>query len=151
MTITNTVYPPAGATALLAAVDPQVERLGWYLIPLVCLSAVLTLFVSLFINNIQRQYPIYWWTPVDLSGGAAPDDTEKIQTGQSSSEGSLSKVFMPSEGDTEIAIRITPQSLVIPDNLNLGQEERGVLEVLRGRLGGQSLQYPESTARLPSG
>ena len=60
MTVTKTVYPPAGATALLAAVDPQVERLGWYLVPLVLLSAAITLLVSLLINNIQRRYPTYW-------------------------------------------------------------------------------------------
>ena len=151
MTVTNTVYPPAGATALLAAVDPQVEHLGWYLLPLVCLSAVLTLFVSLLINNIQRQYPIYWWTPANLGGGEAAGDTEKIQKRRSSSECSSSRDSVPSEGDAGITIIITPQSVLIPDHLSLGQNERGVLEILRGRLGGQSLQYPESSAYLPNG
>ena len=42
MIFINTVYPAAGATSLLVAVDPQVERLGWYLLPLILPSRALT-------------------------------------------------------------------------------------------------------------
>ena len=42
MIVIKTEYPPAGATALLAAFRPQVERLGWYLLPLIMPSTALT-------------------------------------------------------------------------------------------------------------
>src|SRR5436190_1950781 len=66
MTLTNSVHPPGGAVALLAAVDPTVNALGWMLIPLVLLATVLMLAVALLSNNIQRQYPIYWWSPKEV-------------------------------------------------------------------------------------
>ncbi|KAG7005236.1 hypothetical protein G7Y79_00021g051030 [Physcia stellaris] len=77
MTMTKTVYPPAGALALVAAVDPTLSRLGWYLLPLVLLSSISILLSSLLLNNIQRQYPQYWWTPADISKKMPGTDTEK--------------------------------------------------------------------------
>ena len=52
-----------GATALLAAVNPAVRDLGWYFLPVVLLSASLSLTVALIINNIRRCYPTFWFTP----------------------------------------------------------------------------------------
>jgi CBS-domain-containing membrane protein len=66
MGITKTVHPPAGATALLAATDPGISRMGWFLLPFVLLCSILMLCCALVVNNIQRQFPMYWWTPVDL-------------------------------------------------------------------------------------
>ncbi|KAK6540568.1 hypothetical protein TWF694_009359 [Orbilia ellipsospora] len=63
MSLTNTSHPPGGATALLAAVDPGVEGLGWYLLPYVLLATLLLVGVALLVNNIQRQFPIFWWSP----------------------------------------------------------------------------------------
>ncbi|EWC46907.1 hypothetical protein DRE_03919 [Drechslerella stenobrocha 248] len=63
MSLTNTSHPPGGATALLAAVDPVVEGMGWYLLPYVLLATVFLISVALLFNNIQRQFPIFWWTP----------------------------------------------------------------------------------------
>lgn len=65
MALTKTVHPPAGATALLAVVDKQMLDLGWLLVPLVLLSCALMLAVALVLNNIERQFPAYWWTPED--------------------------------------------------------------------------------------
>lgn len=62
MQLTKTVHPPAGATALLAAVNQQVIDLSWYLIPVILLSVTLALIVALFVNNIQRRYPVFWFT-----------------------------------------------------------------------------------------
>ncbi|KAH6973969.1 HPP family protein [Ilyonectria destructans] len=66
MALTKTVHPPAGATALLAVVDRDLLNIGWLLIPLVLLSCALMLGVALVLNNIERQFPMYWWTPEDL-------------------------------------------------------------------------------------
>jgi hypothetical protein len=102
MALTKTVHPPAGATALLAVVDSRLVQLGWFLLPVMALGSGLMCAVALLVNNIERQFPIYWWTPVDLrqkrpmflrrkedpeSGPAedteedkskSPDDVEKI-------------------------------------------------------------------------
>lgn len=143
MTLTKTIHPPAGATALLAAVDPQVEQLGWYLLPLVLLCAALIVVTSLLLNNIQRQYPTYWWTPADV-GRKKADDVEKSP---SSSKASLNPKMQPLEDDGEPIIKITRKGIVVPDSIGLAQEERSILEVLHQRLGYDSLRRPEATAQ----
>ncbi|KAJ7670362.1 HPP family protein [Mycena rosella] len=78
MQITRTTHPPAGATALLAAVSPEVYRMGWYYLPIVLLSSTLVLVSALLINNIQRRYPVFWWAPVlSVVAEPPPDDPEK--------------------------------------------------------------------------
>jgi HPP family len=67
MSMTKTVHPPAGATALLAATDAGITDLGWWLLALIVLGSALMLTSALIINNIMRQFPMYWWTPVDLA------------------------------------------------------------------------------------
>lgn len=130
MVLTKTVHPPAGATALLAAVDPVVSHLGWYLLPLVLLSTALTLVSALLINNIQRQYPIYWFTPVDLSKGV--DDVEKTHTVGRLSIGGRNSHREAKESENQIII--TSQRIFVPDHLFLATEEKGILEILRDRL-----------------
>lgn len=66
MALTKTVHPPAGATALLAVVDANLARIGWLLLPVVLLGCALMLAVALLVNNLQRRFPMYWWTPEGL-------------------------------------------------------------------------------------
>lgn len=66
MQITKTVHPPAGATALLPAVDDQVWNLSWYYLPVVLLSSTMVLAVALLVNNVQRRYPVFWFAPAAL-------------------------------------------------------------------------------------
>ena len=145
MTLTKTIYPPAGATALLASVDPQVETLGWYLLPLVFLSSALTLVTSLLINNIQRRYPTYWWTPADMGKNkegkdieTAPSDITKLPSSTTSFQTHTNR---PEEQAT-LAIQITPAKVVIPDRFYLAAEEEKILEILRDRLG-QGVPLPD--------
>lgn len=63
MQITNTVHPPAGATAILPALNEEIMNLSWYYLPIVLLTSALALVVALFTNNIQRRYPVFWFTP----------------------------------------------------------------------------------------
>ncbi|KAJ5410906.1 uncharacterized protein N7487_005265 [Penicillium crustosum] len=63
MQITETTHPPAGATALLPAVDEAVWALSWYYLPVVLLSSTMILVVALILNNIQRRYPVFWINP----------------------------------------------------------------------------------------
>lgn len=129
MGITNTVHPPGGATALLAAVDPTVNKLGWYFVALVILGSLLMLLCALLINNIQRQFPVFWWTPRDV-GKRAKRDIEP-SAGKRPLEELLRQLGSASEQNTII---ITPGHIMVPGGLELGQEERGILEVLRDRL-----------------
>jgi CBS-domain-containing membrane protein len=73
MALTNSIHPPAGATALLAVVDDKVANLDWYLIPVVMLGCLLMLITALLINNIQRRFPIYWWTEEFLRHSQSED------------------------------------------------------------------------------
>ena len=145
MTVTNSVYPPAGATALLAAVDPQVERLGWYLLPLVLLSTSLTLITSLVVNNIQRRYPIFWWTSGNVGKVVKEQDIEKAPTmtarnsdGSSSLARTLTHVASADGG----TIRIMAEKVVVPDGFYLAGEERSMLEILQGRLRDEIVSPP---------
>lgn len=62
MQISQTTHPPAGATALLAAVNQDIYAMSWYYLPVVLLSSMLILTTACIINNIQRQYPAFWFT-----------------------------------------------------------------------------------------
>lgn len=63
MALTGTVHPPAGATALIAVTDDNAYHIGWRLVPAVLLGSVLMQAIALLVNNIQRRYPSYWWSP----------------------------------------------------------------------------------------
>lgn len=123
MGFTKTVHPPGGATALLCSTSPEITALGWFLLPLIILGSSLLVAVGCVLNNIQRQFPIYWWTPDDLSG-KGNDDIEQTPT---------------REGDTYAArsgarIAIDAERIVVPDWLPLEYEEREILEILRIKL-----------------
>ncbi|KAL1890030.1 hypothetical protein Sste5346_008465 [Sporothrix stenoceras] len=66
MALTGTVHPPAGATAVIAVTDDNAYQLGWKLIPVVLLGSVLMQVIALIINNLQRRYPMYWWSPEEV-------------------------------------------------------------------------------------
>lgn len=67
MSATKTVHPPAGAAALLASTSPDITALGWWYLLLVLLAASLMCASALVVNNLTRRWPLYWWTPADLS------------------------------------------------------------------------------------
>ncbi|KAJ8474989.1 hypothetical protein ONZ45_g15764 [Pleurotus djamor] len=72
MQLTSTIHPPAGATALLATVNADVRDLSWYFLPIIILTASLSLVIALLLNNIQRRYPKFWFAP------DTPTDAAKI-------------------------------------------------------------------------
>lgn len=63
MQLTKTVHPPGGATALIATTTPSLINDSGFYIGAVLLSAVVQVAVACLINNIERRYPQYWWTP----------------------------------------------------------------------------------------
>lgn len=83
MSLTKTVHPPGGAAALLCAIDPQVRDLGWFYLVVQIVSGLEMITVACLFNNVQRKYPLYWWTPQSLSAsGPVPSTT----TGAAASE-----------------------------------------------------------------
>ncbi len=89
--------------------------------------------VACVINNIQRQFPMYWWTPVDLR---RPNENDVERQGEGES-----KVVEAPEGpcDDEFGkgrphILINDRHISIPGWLSLDAEEMLMLEVLRSKL-----------------
>ncbi|KAH0132437.1 HPP family protein, partial [Aureobasidium melanogenum] len=77
MATTNTVHPPGGATAVLATTNAEIIAMGWIYIPFVLMSSAIMLTLACLINNIQRAYPVYWWTPENLRKETKVEDLEK--------------------------------------------------------------------------
>lgn len=127
MTLTGSIYPPAGATALQASVDPKTEQLGWYLLPLVLLCSVITLLISLLFNNIQRRFPVYWWSPVTLSQGKTAHDIEKAPTE------SLASEELPHDVPNDVIV-IAGHYVDVTEHIILTDDEKRVVEALRNRL-----------------
>jgi len=140
MSLTDTVHPPGGASALIAATQAEITDLGWFLVPLILLANVLMLASACLLNNIQRQFPVYWWTASDL-GKSAKHDVEKAAN--RSDKGSekdigddLDKVSQEESHRciTQHVIFVTRNQILFPDWINLDDRERDVLEDLSVRL-----------------
>ncbi|KAK5272560.1 hypothetical protein LTR99_001951 [Exophiala xenobiotica] len=102
MSFTKTVHPPAGATALLAATNVDVQEMGWWLLPLVLLAAMLMLASALVLNNIAgRRFPVYWWTPVDLKALREERRKEREGEGEGDVEKGVGRSGSGGEGEGE--------------------------------------------------
>ncbi|KAK0119141.1 hypothetical protein ONS95_008003 [Cadophora gregata] len=133
MGITKTIHPPAGATALLASTSPDIEKIGWMLVPLIILGSALMLAVACVVNNIQRTFPVYWWTPVDLNRpkkGDVEEQTEKEVKDENAESSSFDDYIQGRDGK----IVIDGERIVIPRWLSMDAEERVMLEILRQKL-----------------
>ncbi|GAQ82039.1 hypothetical protein KFL_000980260 [Klebsormidium nitens] len=96
MQFTRTVHPPGGATALIAVTSPPALRLkGLFIVIPVLAGALLLLLVALIINNIQRHYPLYWWSP-DVLDVPMEDLTHHTGSGEA---------FMP-HSDSHVGLSI---------------------------------------------
>ncbi|PQE10097.1 HPP family protein [Rutstroemia sp. NJR-2017a BVV2] len=132
MGLTGTIHPPAGATALMAATSVEITEIGWRLIPVVALGSILIVATACVINNIQRTFPVYWWTAVNLRPSEQnKDDIEKAPENGDSSEKSRKKDNSKMDEDV---ISIGRNNIVVPAWMELEYEERAILEVLRNRL-----------------
>ncbi|OAA52786.1 HPP family protein [Beauveria brongniartii RCEF 3172] len=154
MALTKTVHPPAGATALLAVVDNRILGLGWFLIPVMMLGCSLMVSVALVINNIERRYPVYWWTPESLKAAKKPilhrseeEDPESFAgsattTNEEKPASEASSDAATAAGAAAFAHRkhelneviIRPGEVLVPQDMFLTQEEAQLLETLSRRL-----------------
>ncbi|RCI11831.1 hypothetical protein L249_7151 [Ophiocordyceps polyrhachis-furcata BCC 54312] len=151
MALTKTVHPPAGATALTAVVDTKLVALGWLLVPAVMVGSLLMLGMSLVVNNIDRRFPLYWWTAADL----ASDRHEAAEKGVSESE-SISndkppgtqrgesrwmaeRIKLP-EGTRshllhDLQLIVRPGEIILPRGIVLTEAEERMLRSISQRLG----------------
>jgi hypothetical protein len=144
MSMTNTVHPPGGATAVLAAVDPTTIRMGWMFVPFILLGSVLMFVVACLINNIQRQFPVFWWTPqpvgmwwrrhksqdIEHQVRSVSDDSEKGKDDEEEEKA----IDIVEHKEFNQAIILTPDKILIPEGLALERNTRQILEMLRATL-----------------
>lgn len=122
MDLTKTVHPPAGATALLSVVDDVAVGLGWRLIPLVLVGCSIMLLVALLLNNVFSRFPVYWWTasglatlPSNQPSASSLDDGVKVESRRAE-------------------IIVTQGEIIVPDHIQLSQEETLLLERISRKL-----------------
>ncbi|KAB8343227.1 hypothetical protein FH972_022817 [Carpinus fangiana] len=139
MTLTGTVHPPAGATALLAAVDSHVSGLGWLYLPIVIISSLLTIAVACLLNNIHRQYPLYWWSPTKQIPSSPGKDEEKCQ--DSSVTHHETEDHIQRHWDREVVVSV--EGAKMPYNFFISPEELALLKRLEGRLRQTQLRTSE--------
>ncbi|KAF5660140.1 HPP family protein [Fusarium heterosporum] len=140
MALTKTIHPPAGATALIAVVDDRILGLGWFFIAVVAFNCTVMFGVALLVNNVQRAFPVYWWTPVDLKSLRAERQMEKPVDIENKGERFDSRTDDGSDTERherhdgkEIILK-PGGGLVLPNNLFLMQEEIQLLEEIANRL-----------------
>ncbi|KAJ6007630.1 hypothetical protein N7540_011606 [Penicillium herquei] len=128
MVLTNTVHPPAGATALLAVTNSQTAGLGWFLFPVMILGVTLMQAAALIINNIQRRFPLYWWTPRPLSR------QHRVDLEKHEKEGS----DVPSQYEDSLneprRLVVERDYMQVPDGIYLTAFERDVLAKIQERI-----------------
>ncbi|KAK4167798.1 HPP family-domain-containing protein [Cladorrhinum sp. PSN259] len=153
MALTGTVHPPAGATALMAVADEDVSKLGWFLLCPVMLGCGLMLVTALLVNNVQRRFPYYWWSPGET--GSYWDDKRQDIEGEkskrpplhshgvsvvrkpsipSSSSGDSENGDSGTERDGRFEVIIRRGEVIIPEGLTLRPEEVLWLETVGQRL-----------------
>ena len=146
MLLTGTVHPPGGASAVLAATSPEITAMGWYFVGLVMWGTTLMLIVGLFINNIQRQFPMYWWTPLPLRE-TRRDDVEVGPKG----DGGFEEKGPDTESEEAHEVIISAHTIRLPKSLALNGEEAKLLESLKDRLGRKSASSERSVSTVSSG
>ncbi|KAH8801759.1 HPP family-domain-containing protein [Xylogone sp. PMI_703] len=138
MGMTNTIHPPAGATALLAATSEDITELGWFLLPLVLIGSLLMLAVACLFNNIQRKFPMYWWTPVDLrqlrKGDVEEGGKAREEKKAESDDSGIRESYDEYKKSPEPKILITAHHIHIPEGMMLDYEEKAMLDVFRSKL-----------------
>jgi hypothetical protein len=137
MTITKTIHPPAGGTALIAATQVDIRALGWYYVPVVLLSSVLMIAIGLITNNVQLRYPMYWWTSLPLSP-VRQEEQENLE--KSARHVSLelthsgrSRLRVDEVKGAE-AIVLSVEGIIVPEFLRLSYDQRAVLDELQTKI-----------------
>lgn len=129
MLLTNTTHPPAGATALLAVTHSDTAALGWFLFPVMLLGVTVMQAAAVVINNIQRRYPLYWWTSHPLSPSRG--DTENAIHKETAS---VPSHYEDSLTDVPRRLILEHGDISVPDGILLSAEEKEMLLRISERL-----------------
>ena len=169
MVLTGTTYPPAGATALLAVVDPPTRGLAWYVLGLGVLGAGVCVVEGCVVINAGRRYPAWWWSSRgegDVGGGGDVGDVRKVgrwrdrrRGGEEGGEGrdlekgeerggSDGSAGSEVEGEEVFAVIFTRDRIYLPSVRHVAGEKTGVLRMLKERLEGEGGQGPEIDSSL---
>lgn len=130
MVLTNTVHPPAGATSLLAVTNSQTAGLGWFLFPVMLLGIALMQAAALLINNIQRRFPLYWWTSQPLAPPRQDEEVNRHKDGGTT----IPSRYEESLTDEPRRLVVKRGDVLVPDGVDLNEEERRVLMKLSERV-----------------
>ena len=148
MSITNTVHPPGGATAILACTEKQIIVLGWMFPPMILLASVLMVAVACIFNNTLRQYPTCWWTPEDV-GYKLPHNRRKASDDTNAEEEDVEKRMSTPTPSSDLTVmqdcgaefvegieevQILPYRIRLPSHVKLNNEEIEFLRSLQDRL-----------------
>lgn len=110
---------------MLAVTNAQTAALGWFLFPVMVLGVVLMLAAAVVLNNIQRRYPLYWWTSRPLVEERVDVESRK-ESAPSHYEDSLT--------DARRRLVIERGDVFVPDGVSLSNEEREVLRRISERI-----------------
>ena len=122
---------------------------------------------AVLLNNIQRQFPIYWWTATDLRSLRAAHKTDgdiekdpariaRVPTRQAPAANAPNIQHFAALDrdydifDTDRGIRILAHEVFIPDWLEVSNWEKQVLEVLSTRLQDEGASSIEAKASRDS-
>jgi hypothetical protein len=89
--------------------------------------------VGLITNNIQRQYPMYWWTSTPLLP-RKPKEAEGNLSGVTSGESATSIETRVAEEKGGEMISVGLDGVVIPSFLRLSYDQRAVLDELQTKM-----------------
>lgn len=133
MRLLNCLHPPAGAAALMPSVTPQVRDLGWYYLLVQLICGPLLLFIACLMNNIARRYPMYWWTPENLSSSLSTYN-QRERRNEKELHGSFNKSSSSSFSDYEHCVIITANRCNLPGNIQLSIKTQEALVELQEQL-----------------
>ena len=157
MSLTNTVHPPGGATAILACIQSDVVAMGWMYVPIIMLASVLMCTVACLFNNTLRWYPTHWWTAAEVGQAyklKARKEAEQEEQKQKEREREMESHDLEKQTSDELSdidgkkdseetasrpeneLRISAEGITMPSHLNfeLTQYEREFLGELQDRV-----------------
>ncbi|KAI7136027.1 hypothetical protein KC317_g17772, partial [Hortaea werneckii] len=147
MSMTGTVHPPGGATAILACTSKDVVPSGWAFAMFVLVGSLLMLGVALLFNNTLRQYPVYWWTPEEVGrqlrrsrkgeSAEAVEDENRVEKQSSRDSDATLRQELSNQidfVDDSEELLMTPYKLRIPSHIELADDEVSLLNKLQQRL-----------------
>ncbi|KAK4154908.1 HPP family-domain-containing protein [Chaetomidium leptoderma] len=164
MALTGTVHPPAGATALMVVLDPTVAALGWFVFLPLLLGCALMLAVAVLVNNVQRRFPYYWWSPGETGaywrrrreekgGGGVETEVGRMEKGEKRRGGSGAAGSTGSSRKESLDRRRRGEEeesgSSSNENLDVGGELARMVSVLSGR--GGEIVIRRGMVKIPDG